>query len=141
MRQFAIASLGLAVLAFSTIFLSVPEAGAQSGSRLCGISKGPVAFLVEVKQPKSKKGRSKTNKACKELAQKFRDGIPGGAKRWKYYERSECEGVAKAMGDARGSDICEGFRDQNGKAAMERNTPYKVQFSLTKKAWTFERLQ
>ncbi len=141
MTKMFIAPLGIAVLAFSTFFLSVPEADAQSGSRLCGISKGGVAFLVEVKQPKSKKGRSKTNKACKKLAQQFRDSIPGGAKDWRYYERSECEGVAKAMGDVKGADICEGFRDQNGKAAMEREKPYKVQFSQSTKKWTFERLQ
>jgi len=141
MNRMFIAPLGIAVLAFSTCFLSVPEADAQSGSRLCGISKGGVAFLVEVKQPKSKKGRKKTNRACKDLAQKFRDGIPGGAKDWRYYQRTECEGVAKAMGDVRGTDICEGFRDQNGKAAMERKKPYKVQFSAKTKQWKFDRLQ
>ena len=99
------------------------------------------AFLVEVKPPRSKKVWKRTNKACRDLAQKFRAGIAGGAKNWEYYERTECEGVAKAMRDKRGSDICESFRGQNGKSAMERNTPYKVQFSIKSKAWTFERLQ
>ena len=41
---------------------SVSNADAQPGSRLCGISLGPMAILLEIKQPKGKKGRKRAKK-------------------------------------------------------------------------------
>lgn len=133
MQKILLTSAAAFVFAIAASSVSVPEAEAQSGSRLCGIANGPVAMLVELKQPKSKKGRKKVNKACKNLAAEFRQGLTDGgvpnAASWKYYERAECEGVAKEMSGGRSSaDICEGFKDQNGNAAMEREKAYKVTY-------------
>ena len=133
MQKILLTSAAAFVFAIAASSVSVPEAEAQSGSRLCGIAKGPVAMLVELKQPKSKKGRSAVNKACKKIAAGFRQGLTDGgvpnADSWKYYERAECEGVAKEMSGGRSSaDICEGFKDQNGNAAMEREKAYTVTY-------------
>ena len=124
MQKILLTSAAAFVFAIAASSVSVPEAEAQSGSRLCGIANGPVAMLVELKQPKSKEGRKKVNDACKKLAGEFRQGLKDGgvsnADSWKYYERAECEGVAKEMSGGQSSaDICEG---------MEREKAYKVTY-------------
>ena len=78
MQKILLTSAAAFVFAIAASSVSVPEAEAQSGSRLCGIANGPVAMLVELKQPKSKEGRKKVNDACKKLAGEFRQGLKDG---------------------------------------------------------------
>ena len=145
MQKAILATVGAFALAIATSSIAIPEADAQSGSRLCGIANGNVAMLVEVKQPKSKKVRNKVNKACKDAAASFRSGLAAkgvpNVDTWKYYERAECEGVAKELsGNQSSADICEGFTDTSGKVAMEREQPYMVTY-LGGNNWRFERIE
>ena len=145
MRKPILATVGAFALAIATSSIAIPEADAQKGSRLCGIAKGNVAMLVEVKQPGGKKGRKKVNRACKDAAAAFRQGLTDAgvpnADTWKYYERTECEHVAKELsGNQSSADICEGFTDTSGKAAMEREKPYTVTY-LGGNNWRFERIE
>ena len=55
-RNVMFLALFIAAFLFPTVG-SVSNADAQPGSRLCGISLGPMAILVEIKQPGGKKGR------------------------------------------------------------------------------------
>ena len=90
---------------------SVSNADAQPGSRLCGISLGKMAILVEIKQPKGKKGRKKMNRFCDKVA----DGVEQELKdkgidtaNAIFYKRTECEAVARDISRDKSSfDICD----------------------------------
>lgn len=123
-------SMSLAVAMGSLAFGTSP-ASAQSGSRLCGISNGPVAMLFEVKQPNSKEGRKKTDKACHDGSNKMRASVPNGSA-WKEYKRAECEGVAKDMSKGKSAaDICD---------KMEREKVYTVTYDPKTNAFSFKKM-
>jgi hypothetical protein len=128
-------SLGYVIVAALVMFgavvtYSAKDAYAQSGSRLCGIAFATTGIFIEIKQPSNKGGRNAMNKFCRKVADGMRDTLKkkgvSNADSWKYYERSECEGVAGELsGGANRADICE---------AMERTGDpknvhaYTVQF-------------
>ena len=90
---------------------SVSNADAQPGSRLCGISVGPMAILVEIKQPGGKKGRRGANKFCDKLADGMEQELEDAGASTEgivRYRRTECEDVARDISGGRSSyDICD----------------------------------
>jgi hypothetical protein len=101
---------------FITAFLfptvgSVSNADAQAGSRLCGISLGPMAILLEIKQPDGKKGRRAANRFCDKVAGDMEQGLKDGGidtANVIFYKRTEFEDVARDISRGKGSyDICD----------------------------------
>ena len=90
---------------------SVSNADAQPGSRLCGISLGPMAILLEIKQPKGKKGRKAANRFCKKVAGDMKQGLNDegiDTANVIFYKRTECERVAEDISHGKSSyDICD----------------------------------
>jgi len=84
---------------------------AQPGSRLCGISLGPMAILLEIKQPGGKKGRKAANKFCDKVADGMEQGLKDGGidtANVIFYKRKECEAVARDISRGKSSyDICD----------------------------------
>ena len=90
---------------------SVSNADAQPGSRLCGISVGTMAILLEIKQPGGKRGRKVANRFCDKVADVMTKGLKDkgapteGVVR---YKRTECEAVARDISRDKSSfDICD----------------------------------
>ena len=96
---------------------SVSNADAQPGSRLCGISVGPMAILVEIKQPGGKKGRRAANKFCDILADGMEQELEDAGASTEgivRYRRTECEDVAMDISGGRSSyDICDEMERTN----------------------------
>ena len=90
---------------------SVSNADAQPGSRLCGISLGPMAILLEIKQPKGKKGRKRANRFCDKVAGDMEQGLKSegiDTANVIFYKRKECEAVARDISGGKSSyDICD----------------------------------
>ena len=109
---------------------SVSNADAQPGSRLCGISLGPMAILLEIKQPKGKKGRKRANKFCKNVANDMAQGLKEGGidtANVIFYKRTECEAVARDISRDKSSyDICDLMeRSSVGNGAHAYTITYK----------------
>jgi hypothetical protein len=137
--RFMLAALVAATIGI-TVVGNINNAAAQSGSRLCGISVGPMAIVVEIKQPKGKKSRKKADKFCRKLADGMIDGLKksgmptsGVVK----YKRTGCEDVAKSISRGKSSyDICEKMKRTNVGNGVN---PYTVTFDKKKKSFTFSR--
>ena len=90
---------------------SVSNADAQPGSRLCGISVGPMAILLEIKQPKGKKRRKAANRFCDKVAGGMEQGLKDkgiDTANAIFYKRTECEAVARDISRDKSSfDICD----------------------------------
>ncbi len=134
MKKFQhIVSAALLVIAASSMISTT--ANAQSGSRLCGISLGPMAILVEIKQPGGKKGRNKANNFCTTLSSGMAEGLKVEGINTDaviHYKRTECEALARNISGGRsGYDICEKIERTNVGNGVN---PYTVIF----KKGTFE---
>ena len=109
-RNVMLLALLIVAFLFPTVG-SVSNADAQPGSRLCGISLGPMAILVEIKQPGGKKGRRGANKFCKNVANDMEQGLKDGGidtANVIFYKRKECEAVARDISRGKSSyDICD----------------------------------
>jgi hypothetical protein len=109
-RNVMFLALFIAAFLFPTVG-SVSNADAQPGSRLCGISLGSMAILLEIKQPGGKGGRKTANRFCDKVAgdmeQKLKDkGIDTA--NVIFYKRKECEAVARDISGGKSSyDICD----------------------------------
>ena len=109
-RNVMFLALFIAAFLFPTVG-SVSNADAQPGSRLCGISLGPMAILLEIKQPKGKKSRRKADKFCNKVAGDMEQGLKDGGidtANVIFYKRTECEAVARDISGGKSSyDICD----------------------------------
>ena len=109
-RNVMFLALFIAAFLFPTVG-SVSNADAQPGSRLCGISLGPMAILVEIKQPGGKKGRRAANRFCDKLADGMEQGLKdqgASTEGIMRYKRTECEDVAMDISGGKSSyDICD----------------------------------
>jgi len=137
--RFVLAALVAATFGI-TVFGNINNAAAQKGSRLCGISVGSMAIVVEIKQPKNKKSRKKADKFCRKLADGMINGLKNSGKSTKgvkRYKRTSCEDVAKSISRGKSSyDICEKMKRTNvGNGA----NPYTVKFIRKMKKFKFSR--
>ena len=128
-RNVMFLALFIAAFLFPTVG-SVSNADAQPGSRLCGISVGPMAILVEIKQPGSKKGRKRANKFCDRLADGLEQGLEDAGASTEgimRYKRTECEDVAMDISGGKSSyDICDEMERTNvGNGANPYTIIYK----------------
>ena len=109
-RNVMFLALFIAAFLFPTVG-SVSNADAQPGSRLCGISLGPMAILLEIKQPGGKKGRRNANRFCDKVAGDMEQGLKDGGidtANVIFYKRTECEAVARDISGGKSSyDICD----------------------------------
>ena len=110
---------------------SVSNAEAQPGSRLCGISVGPMAILVEIKQPKGKAKRKTANKFCNRLADGMEQGLEDAGASTEgiiRYKRTACEHVAEDISGGKSSyDICDEMkRTSVGNGANPYTIIYKI---------------
>ena len=109
-RNVMFLALFIAAFLFPTVG-SVSNADAQPGSRLCGISVGAMAILVEIKQPGGKKGRKGANRFCDKLADGMEQGLEDAGASTEgiiRYKRTECEHVAEDISGGKSSyDICD----------------------------------
>jgi len=131
MELIAFKKVAIALASIGLVGLFSGATQAQTGSRLCGISLAAAgtAMLVEIEQPDGSSGRKKADSACQDLRDQFLAGVSNPTD-WVYHQRSECEGTASVISlGASSADICEGFTDTEGKAAMERNKPYTVKWA------------
>ena len=85
---------------------SVSNADAQPGSRLCGISVGHMAILLEIKQPKGKKRRKGEERGKGEK----RERKGRGGKRREKKRRGKREG-GKRKGGEKGKQIINPIRN------------------------------
>lgn len=116
MKKFQhIVSAALLVIAASSMISTT--ANAQSGSRLCGISLGPMAILVEIKQPGGRNGRKNANNFCTALSTGMAEGLKEKGINTDaviHYKRTECEAVARNISGGRSQyDICEKMERTN----------------------------
>jgi len=115
-RNVMFLALFIAAFLFPTVG-SVSNADAQPGSRLCGISVGSMAILVEIKQPGGKKGRRAANRFCDKLADGMEQGLKdqgGSTEGIMRYKRTECEDVAMDISGGKSSyDICDLMKRTN----------------------------
>ena len=109
-RNVMFLALFIAAFLFPTVG-SVSNADAQPGSRLCGISLGPMAILLEIKQPGGKKGRRNANRFCDKVAGDMEQGLKSegiDTANVIFYKRTECEAVARDISGGKSSyDICD----------------------------------
>jgi hypothetical protein len=129
------------VMGFGFYISNTNQASAQPGSRLCGIAFATTGILFEVKQPKGKGGRKKTNKICKKVSNELRDGLKKegvkNADQWKYYQRSECEATAQELSKGKSrADICDQMERSGGKTVRL----YTVQYDARKNSFSVTRL-
>ena len=129
-RNVMFLALFIAAFLFPTVG-SVSNADAQPGSRLCGISVGSMAILVEIKQPGGKKGRRAANRFCDKLADGMEQGLKdqgGSTEGIMRYKRTECENVAKDISGGKSSyDICDLMERTNvGNGANPYTVMHKV---------------
>ena len=109
-RNVMFLALFIAAFLFPTVG-SVSNADAQPGSRLCGISVGTMAILLEIKQPKGKRGRKAANRFCDKVAGDMEQGLKDegiDTANVIFYKRTECEAVARDISRDKSSfDICD----------------------------------
>ena len=129
------------VMGFGFYISNTNHASAQPGSRICGLAFANTGILFEVKQPKGKNQRRKTNKICKKISDGIRDGLKKegvtNAAQWKYYQRSECEGTASELSKGKSrADIC----DQMDRSDKRTVRLYTVKYDAKKKSFAVTRL-
>ena len=128
-RNVMLLALLIVAFLFPTVG-SVSNADAQPGSRLCGISVGKMAILVEIKQPKGKKRRKAANRFCDKVAGGMEQGLKDkgiDTANAIFYKRTECEAVARDISRDKSSfDICNLMKRTNvGNGAHPYTITYK----------------